>query len=232
MIGTALLMSDTRRVQKKGRWKTLLLYKSGEILLHQNKGRRGSCELASSGKDFIYFVCDVNLWFCFCFFFSLPLQTTDKAAASAGRLVFCKTGREFFCFYPNPVHLGVKKKNMHVSCDSSDSALELQVIAQAHVTNAARVTFVNSTIDDGDNRCESRPVPGKSADRKTAADRLNSEPIPSNPSSWCVSCRPLSARPHPQSKPQPRLIKDNPRGSDGRTDGGNITSTSSRNAGL
>lgn len=57
---------------------------------------------------------------------------------------------------------------------------------------------------------------GKSADRKAAADRLNSEPIPFNPSSWCVSCRPLSARPHPQSKPQPRLIQDNPRGSDGR----------------
>lgn len=93
MIGTALLMSATRRVQKKGRWKTLLLYKSGEILLHQNKGRRGSCELASSGKDYIYFVCDVNLWFCF-WFFSLSLQTTDRAVASAGRLMFRKTGRE------------------------------------------------------------------------------------------------------------------------------------------
>lgn len=108
---------------------------------------------------------------------------------------------------------------MCVSCDSSDSVLELQVIAQADVTNAARVTFANSIIDDGDNRCESRASSGENRlIVKTAADRLNSEPIPFNPSSWCVSCRPLSAKPHPQSKPQPRLIEDNPRGSE-RTEG-------------
>lgn len=75
MIGAALLMSATRRVQKKGRWKTLLLYKSGKILLHQNKGRRGSCELASSRKDFIYFVCDVNLWVVFFFLSPFKPQT-------------------------------------------------------------------------------------------------------------------------------------------------------------
>lgn len=47
---------------KEKEWgeKMWLLYKSGEILRHQNKARRRSCELASSKKDFICLACDIN----------------------------------------------------------------------------------------------------------------------------------------------------------------------------
>lgn len=92
-------------------------------------------------------MCDVNLWGFFVFSLSLSLQTTNKAVASAGRRLSCFVKREGSSskeqsfsarhFYPNPVHL--VKENMYVSCDGGDSVLELQDVAQADVTNAARV---------------------------------------------------------------------------------------------